>query len=403
MTVIWLVRLGGEIGLDRLDISPASTYHPAMSFSKILIACVCFWVMVCQAQTLDTALRETVGFIPANGLTQPQLEVTTFMPMGDGPFPLVVINHGRSSGDARFQERYRPILAAREFVSRGYAVIVPMRQGFSKSGGSEISGGCNVHSNGIQQAMSVTRAIEWAATQPWADPTRTIVMGQSHGGLTTVAYGTNPAPSVKLLVNFAGGLRNDSCLGWEHNLIRAFGEYGQHSSIPSVWFYGDNDSYFSPFVWKNAFEHYNKNGGRAEIVAFGTFGSDAHAMFGSTAGLPIWVPVVMDRLEKNGLPTKVIQAIKPVAAITLPPDSGFAALTDIEKVPVKTERARDGYREWLKALPPKAFAIHPQNGVWASGWANDTAYSRALNRCEQLAGGPCRLYAVDDRVVWKID
>ena len=356
-----------------------------------------------QAQTLDVALREKIDRVSSNSFLEPELEVTTYMPNGDGPFPLVVINHGRSLGDAKFQERYRPILAAREFVSRGYAVVVPMRQGFSKSGGTEISGGCNVHSNGIQQAISVKRTIEWASSKSWADSSRIVVIGQSHGGLTTLAYGTDPQVGVKLLINFAGGLRQTGCTAWEHSLISAFGEYGKKSKLQSIWFYGDNDSFFSPFVWKSAFEQYKLNGGQAELIAFGKFGNDAHSMFGSRNGLPIWVPVVMKSFESVGLPTKVTQVIKPSSDITPPPESGFATINDIGKVPVKNDNARDGYKKWLEASPPKAFAIHPIKGSWASTWGGDSPNSRALNNCSKFANDPCKLYAVDEIVVWSTE
>ena len=74
-----------------------------------------------------------------------ELETTVYRPPGEGPFPLVVINHGKSFGDSRFQPRSRYPLAALEFVRRGYVVAIPMRRGFSKSGGIYIGGGQMVH------------------------------------------------------------------------------------------------------------------------------------------------------------------------------------------------------------------------------------------------------------------
>ena len=219
------------------------------------------------AQELDSRLGEAVLTVPSGGFTEPELEVTVYRPPGEGPFPVAVINHGRAAGSAKLQPRYRPALAAREFVQRGWAVVVPMRQGFSQSGGSEISAGCNVHSNGLQQARSVRRTLDWLATQPWADVQRNVVLGQSHGGLTTLAYGTAPHPGTRLLVNFAGGLRQESCAGWQQNLARAIGDYGADTRLPSLWFYGDNDSYFPPFVWRGAHERYTQAGGRADLVA----------------------------------------------------------------------------------------------------------------------------------------
>lgn len=88
------------------------------------------------AQELDTSLGEQVFMVPAGGFSEPELEVTVFMPPGPGSFPVIVINHGRAPGNAKFQARYRPVLAVREFIQRGYAVMAPMRQGFGNSGGN---------------------------------------------------------------------------------------------------------------------------------------------------------------------------------------------------------------------------------------------------------------------------
>ena len=356
-----------------------------------------------HAQSPDTALGEVVQMIPAGGFTEPALEVTVYRPPGDGPFPLMLINHGRAPGLAKLQPRFRPLLAALEFVRRGYAVVVPMRQGFSQSGGNEISGGCNVHSNGLQQAKSVRRTLAWLATQPWADVSRNVVIGQSHGGLTTLAYGTDPLPGTRLLVNFAGGLRQEHCTSWQAGLVDAIGQYGQASRLPALWFYGDNDSYFPPAVWQEAHARFVQAGGRAELVAFGNFGSDAHQLFGSRAGLPLWLPRVLAAMAEAGLPVQVLHTLASADGQTRPPPSGFAALTDAARLPVKTDRARDGYRSWLAASAPRAFAVHAASGAWGSAWGGEQPQARALANCARNAGAspsPCTLYAVDDSVVW---
>jgi dienelactone hydrolase len=89
-----------------------------------------------------------------------------------------------------------------------------MRQGFSKSTGSYIGVGCNVQSNGRVQADDVATILAYLKALPDADTSRVLVVEQSPGGLTTLAFGTRNEPGVQGLVNFAGGLRQDDCAGW---------------------------------------------------------------------------------------------------------------------------------------------------------------------------------------------
>ena len=265
-----------------------------------------------QAPEAGASIHEEVVMVPKKGaLFTFELETTLFRPEGDGPFPVVVINHGKAAGDPRFQNRYRPVAVARWFLARGYAVVVPMRQGFSKSGGSYIGAGCNVESNGRVQAEDVKAVLDHITAQPWADRERLLVMGQSHGGWTTLAFGTLQYPGVRGLVNFAGGLRQDGCTSWKHGLIGAAGGYGREVKLPTLWFYGDNDSYFDPFTFRGMHEKFTAAGGRAELVAFGHFGSDAHSMFGSRAGASIWQPELTRFLAAVGLPHEVVGGAPP--------------------------------------------------------------------------------------------
>ena len=119
-----------------------------------------------------------------------------------------------------------------------------MRAGFSRSTGVYIEGGCNVESNGRQQAGYVRAALDWLRQQPFVDRDRVLMIGQSHGGLTVTALGSEPVEGVLAIVNFADGLRQTSCIGWESNLARAFAAYGRTNRHRMLWFYGDNDSYF---------------------------------------------------------------------------------------------------------------------------------------------------------------
>jgi dienelactone hydrolase len=191
-------------------------------------------------------LNEQIISIPADASGSVMLEATLFKPNGPGPFPLVVFNHGKNTGDLHQQPRSRPLAFAREFVRRGYAVIAPNRQGFAGSGGTYRQEGCNVGKNGLAQAADVDATVRYMSHQPYVDASRIVVAGTSHGGLVSVAYGTEAAPGVRGIINFSGGLRQDLCDGWQRNLVDAFGQYGAHTSVRSLWLYGDNDSVWTP-------------------------------------------------------------------------------------------------------------------------------------------------------------
>ena len=133
--------------------------------------------------------------IPAGPGQGVALETTVFKPDGAGPFPLLVINHGKAPGDPKLQQRDRFVHMASAFVRRGYAVMVPMRTGFAHSGGRYIDHGCDMTANGYTQANDVRDAIRYARGQDWVDPQRIVVAGQSYGCLLY----TSPSPRDGLL------------------------------------------------------------------------------------------------------------------------------------------------------------------------------------------------------------
>jgi dienelactone hydrolase len=346
---------------------------------------------------------ESVQMVPAEGPQAPMLEVTVYRQPSAGRQPVVVINHGRSPGPAYMQERFRPAHVAMEFVRRGYAVVVPMRQGFSRSGGVELAGTCDLAAISRQAGHSVRRAVDWVASQPWADDRRMVVMGQSHGGLATLAYGTQPHPGTRLLVNVAGGLRQPACPAWRQQLVATMGELGAHTQLPSLWIYGDNDSHFPPAVWQGALADYRSRGGPARLHEVGRFGSDSHLLFGDPDGLSQWLPAVLDEMARQGLPSAVDGAADAwlAGAAAQVPMVGLEAA--LEHLPHQARSMRAGFGAWLQASLPKAFAISENGFHWASAWGGSEPAQSALQQCERLSGGRCRLFAVNGRLVWAGD
>jgi len=253
-------------------------------------------------------LPSEVIFIPKKILLGTvQLETTIYKPEGQGPFPLVVINHGKETGPPGLQRRFTAGWASRFFIERGYVVFLPMRTGFSKSTGSYVGGECNVESNGRVQAEDVAATVAYAHTLDYVDRKQTLVVGQSHGGWTTLAYGASkPDSSVKGLVNFAGGLRQTNCSGWELNLAKAAASFAKETSIPSLWLYGDNDSFFTKQTYLEMFARYSKVNSQAQLIEFGVFGEDAHGLFTHKDGRAVWGLYLEKFMVQIGLPTKVI-------------------------------------------------------------------------------------------------
>lgn len=354
------------------------------------------------AEPLSEPLREEILHIDKPGRGHVVLETTLFRPPGDGPFPLVVINHGKNPGDAHLQPRARYLLVARELVSRGYAVAIPMRQGFAGSTGESPGVLCDIEANGLSQAADVVVAIAALSRRPDVDIRHTVVMGQSAGGLTTMALGSLRIAEVVGLVNFAGGLRADGCTNWRFELAHAMRDYGAKTTVPSLWFYGDNDEYFSVDTWQEMFRNYTDGGASARMVAFGKFRDNSHLMFGPADGLRIWLPELRRFFEQLGLPFDVRTPIKLAEhEHAPPPPSGFAPIDDARRLPNVSDKARMAWATYLDEPPPKAFAVSP-HGSWAYRSGNPAAMRLALERCSQgFAKEPCQLYAVDDVVVYQ--
>jgi dienelactone hydrolase len=354
--------------------------------------------LTASAVVLDTALNEQVVMLPVrSGTENIELETTIFRPPGDGPFPLIVMNHGKALGNPRTQSRDRFVVIAREFVRRGYAVVVPMRKGFSHSTGEYIDAGCDMTEHGQTQADDLQGAVEYLETQPWVDRTRIVIAGQSYGGLTAIAFGARTIPGVRGLINFAGGLKmhGGSC-DWQDSLVQAFASFGAKTLLPSLWFYGQNDQHFGPRLAERMLEAYNHAGGHATLVAYGPFKKDAHTMSASRDGVKIWWPETEKFLKGIGMPTEPVYALNDEIKV---PQTQYAALDNVDAVPYLGPKARQQYQAFLSKPFPRAFAVSA-SGAWSWAEDGDDPVEQALTDCQKNSTQPCKLYAVDNNVVW---
>jgi dienelactone hydrolase len=344
-------------------------------------------------------MNEQVLSIPGDPKRPVKLQVTVFTPNGPGPFPLAVFNHGANAKDAgapELQQRYRISYTVDYFLSRGYAVVLPMMRGYAGSEGKLDIRGCDLEGLGIDDAKDIQAVISYMAMQPNMDASRIVVGGQSFGGWNTLAFGALDSPNVKGLINFSGGVAVSRCRSMESRLSIAAGHYGARTHVPSLWFYGDNDHIFPIETWRSMYRYYVAAGGRAELVAYGEFMEDAHTMLNYPGAFRIWVPKVDAFLSKVGLPGKLLYP--EYMPTDIPPATHYAGIDDVAAVPYLNDKGRELYQRFLTSPLPRFFAI-ASNGMASITHGGFDPIDRALVQCRKH-GKDCQLYAIDKDVVW---
>ena len=358
------------------------------------------------AERFAVDLREEIVRIPvtvnnAYGIeASGQIAITTFRPAGDGPFPLAVMSHGRAVAEMRAQQgrqRYEPL--ARYLVSKGFAVFVPTRLGYGDTYGQadpEDGGSCAAmqpESMSLAASDQVLATVAYARGLPWVDATRWVALGQSVGGMATVALAWRKPQGLVAAINFAGGAGGNPqtrpgkpCS--PQSIEKLWRAHAREAEVDMLWLYWRNDLYWGeewPQRWAKA---WTDGGGRVEFHQLDAVGKDGHS--GSTIDMDHWVPIVEDHLARAGFGR--------TGLVARPAASGFAPVADVDKLPAGPN-GRDAYAsKFLAAKAPRAFAVGP-GGVFA--WSvGDWALGRALGLCQATRGVLCKLYAVDDDVVW---
>ena len=342
-------------------------------------------------------LHEDVLSLPGDPLRPVALQVTLFTPPGPGPFPLAVMNHGATNASASNRgERYRFTAAAWYFLSRGYAVALPMMRGFAGSGGRLPQAGCDLAAVAETDARDIRAVTEALARRPDIDGSRIVVAGQSFGAWNTLGVGTSPPPGTRGLISFNAALRSSDCQNQDGSMIAAAGQMGARTWLPSLWFYGDNDSIMPVSTWRAIYDKYRSSGGKAELVAFGFYGNDSHQLLSDPDSLPFWSKKVDAFLSRIGMPATVVHAeYLPHPA---PPASHWAAISDVRAVPFLNDAGRTLFRKFLQQPWPRAFVLAPSGSASQFSGGYDPL-GRALLACARFSP-ECRAYAVNDQVVW---
>jgi len=241
-------------------------------------------------------------------------------PVGDGPFPLAIMNHGVSLDPV--QRSFFPLVEFRDaamwFARRGYFVVAPVGTGYGASAvdvpergiyGPFFSkiGKCsnpNFRDAGLAVAQVNLWIIEHLTELKRIVPDNVIVIGQSAGGWASIALSSVNPPPVKAIITFAAGRGgrvdgkpNNNCA--PDKLVQATGEFGRTSRVPMLWLYIENDTFFGPELSKRMHAAFTAAGGNAEYHLFPPHGGDGHFFVGAADAIPIWAPVVSAFLDKH--------------------------------------------------------------------------------------------------------
>ena len=264
----------------------------------------------------EQTIQEEVWAIP---VTLPTIAYVV-RPVGKGPFPLVVMNHGVSLNQK--ERGFFPLVEFRDaamwFAKRGYMVVAPSGSGYGAAALDEPErglytvfyskvGNCdnpNFRDAGRAVALLDKWIIEYMADQKLIVPDNVIVVGQSAGGWAAIALSSENLPAVRAIVTFAagrggrvGGKPNNNCA--PDRLVAATGEFGRTARTPMLWIYIENDTFFGPDLSKRMHAAYIGAGGKAEYHLMPPFGNDGHFFIDSPDAIPQWSPLVSQFLDKH--------------------------------------------------------------------------------------------------------
>jgi dienelactone hydrolase len=237
-----------------------------------------------------------------------ELETTIYRPAGTPPWPMVVINHGQTDfGDHRLQQRNRPVVTAGFFLERGYLVVVPMRQGFSRSSGV-YAFNCDHERYALRYAGDIAAVVDHFIASGEARPDQVLATGQSNGGMVLLGYAAKTAehvPKARAVINFAGGFNSPrpEC-HWREGMVNAARSLGAKTQIPALWLYARDDHIFPPELSTAFFEAYHQGNAAS---AFKLYPRGGHGMSNTRSGRQIWGADVERFLREVGLPWEVTQ------------------------------------------------------------------------------------------------
>lgn len=264
----------------------------------LLAALFCISAAAADAQSDGESEYSEVFYASGNLRIQAYL----YKPEGDGPFPVVIYNHGSRAGRERSSVPFEYV--GRMLTRAGYVVLVPERRGYGKSDG--LAWGEAVGNDQSkwparfqEETDDVLAAIDYLRTVRSADTSRVGVMGWSFGGIVTMLT-VSRSTAFLAAVDQAGG-----ALAWNGNahVRRMLIEAAEKATTPTLFMVAKNDRTTSSIT--TLAEVFKTRGVPHRMVIYESFapvgrsipGAPGHAVF-SAQGTRVWESDVVEFLGR---------------------------------------------------------------------------------------------------------
>jgi pimeloyl-ACP methyl ester carboxylesterase len=165
------------------------------------------------------------------------------------------------------------------FVNKGWMVAFPQRRGRGKSDGLYDEGfapdrtqgySCDPDRSlpGADRALDdIKAAVEALQQRSDVAAGPILIGGVSRGGVLAIAYAGMHPEQVLGVLNFVGGWMGEGC-STASEINGALFQRGGKFSRPTLWLYGQHDSYYSIEHSRSNFDAFKKAGGKGEFFEF---------------------------------------------------------------------------------------------------------------------------------------
>jgi len=246
-----------------------------------------------------TAKPYSTVFYPSGNL---RIEAYLYKPEGEGPFPVVIYNHGSRAGRERLEVPF--LFVATMLSASGYAVLVPERRGYGKSDGTTFAEevgndvGQKLIHRFYEESSDVLASLEYLKSVSFVDSKRIAIMGWSHGGIATVLTASQ-SDAFRAVINQAGG-----ALTWNRSsdLRRTLTDAARKIKAPVLCLDAENDA--NPDSVRKVCDSARSAGAATKTIIYPPFTpsnpppniAPGHLIF-TAEGMPIWRGDVQAFLE----------------------------------------------------------------------------------------------------------